>query len=147
MILAHIVVGVFPTTNSEFSTVWFLGSIAPDIDHLFLLIKNRIFSWKKIEHYMRHSDAHHIRFKTKYLHSVFGAFLMSLPFYVISLQAVKTFFLAYILHLVLDWPDHDEKQYLFPFSNQKFKGFLPIFSKPEIVFTITLVVLYFYKYF
>lgn len=146
MILAHIVVGVFPAHNGEFSSAWFLGSIAPDIDHLFLLIKNKIFSWKKIIKYMRFSDSHNIRFKTKYLHSIFGATLMSLPFLAIGLQSAKTFFLAYLLHLVLDWPDHDEKQFLFP-MRKKFKGFLPIFSKPEIAFTLTLIILYFYKYY
>jgi hypothetical protein len=146
MILAHIVVGVFPAHNEEFSLAWFLGSIAPDIDHLYLLIKNKIFSWKKIVNYMRFESTHNIHFKTKYFHSIFGAALMSSPFLYFGLQEAKTFFLAYLLHLVLDWPDHDEKQFLFP-MRKKFKGFLPIFSKPEIAFTLTLVILYFYKYF
>ncbi|NTU99055.1 hypothetical protein HGA64_03560 [Candidatus Falkowbacteria bacterium] len=147
MILAHLIVGVFPANNSDFSLSWFAGSIIPDIDHLFLLAKNRIFSWKKIVEYMRFSDSHDIKFKTKYFHSLFGAISLSLPLLLVGPQVFRTFLFAYLLHLLLDWPDHDEKLYLYPFNNKKFKGFLPIFSRPEIVFTLTLIALYCFKYF
>ncbi len=138
MILAHIVAGVMPAENHSFSWFWFLGSIIPDIDHLFVLIKNKIFTWNKITDSIRFEDKYQIRYKTKYFHSIFGAVVVSLPVLLFGTTGALYFFIAYIIHLLLDWPDQDEKQYFYPFSKKKFRGFLPIFSKPEIIFTAIL---------
>lgn len=138
MILAHAIVGAMPVGNSEFSWFWFIGSVIPDIDHPFVLYKHKIFSWNKVTDTMRFEDKYDLRYKTKYGHSIFGAVIMTLPVSFISTEGALYFFLAYLVHLVLDWPDRDEKQYFYPFK-KKIRGFLPIFSKPEIVFTIALV--------
>ena len=45
------------------------------------------------------------------------------------------FFLAYLLHLFLDWPDIDRKYYFYPFKI-KFKGFLQVWSYQERVITL-----------
>ena len=47
MILAHIIIGAMPVEN-KFSWFWFLGSIIPDVDHLFIILKNKIFSYDKL---------------------------------------------------------------------------------------------------
>ena len=138
MILAHTIVGLMPVDNSQFSWYWFVGSVIPDIDHLFVIYKHKLFSWKKLVEVERFEDKYNIHFKTKYGHSVFGATVTTIPLLFFNTQGALFFFLAYILHLLLDWPDIDEKQYLFPFK-KKFRIFLPIFSKLEIIFTIILL--------
>lgn len=143
MILAHSIVGLMPVSNSEFSWFWFIGSVISDIDHLFALYRNRIFSWSKIVQVMRLEDKYELRFKTKYLHSLFGAIITSIPISFFDQKAATYYFIAYLIHLLLDWPDIDEKQYLYP-TRKKFRGFLPIFSKSEVVFTSLLIILYFY---
>ena len=90
---------------------------------------------------MRFEDKYNIRYKTKYGHSIFGAAMVTLPVLLISIEGALYFFVAYLIHLVLDWPDRDEKQYFYPFK-KKIRGFLPIFSKPEIIFTILLLGFY-----
>ena len=143
MIFAHTIVGLVPVDESQFSLYWLAGSMIPDIDHLYVIYKHKLFTWKKLVRDERFEDKYHMHFKTKYGHSIFGATVATLPILFISLHGALIFFLAYILHLLMDWPDVDEKQYLFPFSKKKFRGFLPIFSWPERVFTILLVVVLF----
>lgn len=143
MIFAHAIVGMMPVNQSEFSWFWFIGSVIPDIDHLFVLYRYRIFSWGKLIDAERFEDKYNIHFKTKYVHSIFGAVMMTLPVLLISREGAVYFFIAYLIHLLLDWPDIDEKQYFYPLKI-KVRGFLPIWSKPEIVFTIALLGVYFY---
>ena len=78
------------------------------------------------------------------MHSIFGAVVTTIPVLFISREVALYYFVAYLIHLVLDWPDIDEKQYFYPFK-KKIRGFLPIFSKPEIIFTILLLEFYFYQ--
>ncbi len=92
---------------------------------------------------MRFEAKYHVHYRTKYFHSLFGAIVMSLPVLLFSAKGALFFFIAYLIHLLLDWPDIDEKYYLWPF-NIKFKGFLPIFSNFEKVFTVFLAVLYYF---
>ena len=143
MILAHIVVGMMPVNQSEFSWFWFIGSVITDIDHLFVLYKYRIFSWAKLIDAEKFEDKYNIHFKTKYVHSIFGAVMMTLPVLFISREGAVYFFGAYLIHLALDWLDIDEKQYFYPLKI-KTRGFLPIWSKPEIALTVALLGLYFY---
>ena len=133
-----------PVSNSEFSLFWFLGSVIADIDHLFVLYSHKIFSWDKLIDAIKFEDKYGIHFKTKYMHSIFGAIVTTIPAFFISKEGALYYFVAYIIHLVLDWPDIDEKQYFYPFK-KKIRGFLPIFSKPEIIFTILLLEFYFYQ--
>lgn len=144
MILAHSIVGIMPVSNSEISWFWFIGSVIADIDHLFVLYKHKIFSWDKFIDAIRFEDKYGIRFKTKYMHSILGAVVTSILVLFISKEGALYYFIAYLIHLVLDWPDIDEKQYFYPFK-KKIRGFLPIFSKPEIIFIILLLGFYFYQ--
>ncbi len=144
MILAHSIVGITPISNSEFSWFWFIGSVIADIDHLFVLYKYKIFSWGKFIDTIRFEDKYGIRFKTKYMHSILGAVVTAIPILFISKKGALFYFVAYLIHLTLDWLDIDEKQYFYPFK-KKIRGFLPVFSKPEIIFTILLLGFYFYQ--
>ncbi|MBU0722599.1 metal-dependent hydrolase [Patescibacteria group bacterium] len=140
MILAHSIIGI--TLGNYFGYFGFilLGSILPDIDHLFVILKNRIFSWRKIIDSMRFENRYKISYKTKYVHSLFGAVIISTPVLFFDFTGGLYFFTGYSLHLIIDWVDIDNKQYLYPFKIT-FQGVLPISSKTEIVFTLALFVL------
>jgi hypothetical protein len=139
MIIAHAIIGILPVDENRFSWFWLLGSVLPDTDHLFILVKNKIFSWKKIIDSIANEEKYNITYKTKYLHSAFGALTASLIIFLISPVGSAYFFIGYVLHLVLDFPDKDEKEYFYPLKI-KVKGWLPIFSKLEVAFTIILLI-------
>lgn len=141
MIIAHPILGI-TLGNYFFDHFWFivLGSIFPDIDHLIVVFKYKIFRWGKIIDSIRFEEKYNLFYKTKYIHSIFGAVIVSVPLILIDFTGGLYFFVAYLIHLILDWFDIDEKQYLYPFK-KKFKGFLPIFSKAEIIFTGFLIIL------
>jgi hypothetical protein len=145
MILAHTIVGV--TAGNYFGCVWYIvaWSIIPDIDHAYILLKNKFYTWHKIVDSIRFEERYKINYKTRYVHSVFGALIITLPLAFFSTRGAFYFFLAYIFHLVIDWLDCDEKQFLFPLKI-KFKGFLPIFSKTEIVVTLCLSIFMVYSF-
>lgn len=150
MILAHLIVGVMPVDNSHFSWFFFFGSILPDIDHPYVLLKHHIFKWAKIVDSMEHERKYHIHYRTPYFHSFLGAAILSALVFYVDIHAGWYFLAGYLGHLILDWPDIDEKQYLYPFKI-KFKGFLPVLSTFEKIFTTVLALLliymvYFYKY-
>lgn len=139
MLLAHSIIGALPVENNNFSWFWFLGSVIPDADHIFLILQNRFFTLRKIIDSIRFEKKYNIQYKTKFSHSLFGAMALSVPLLFINSSGALYFFLGYIIHLFIDWLDIDEKQYLYPLK-MKFKGFLPIFSKTEIIITITLAI-------
>lgn len=143
MILAHLIAGAMPVDNSHFSWFFFLGSILPDIDHPFVLLRHHIFKWSKIVDSMEHERKYHIHYRTPYCHSFLGAVVLSLPVFYVNIHAGWFFLAGYIGHLILDWPDIDEKQYLYPFK-VRFKGPLPVLSTFEKVFTAVLALLYIY---
>lgn len=144
MILAHIIVGLIPVDNN-FSWFWFLGSASPDADHIGIILKNKIFSIKKLTDTIANEEKYGIKYKTKYLHSILGGILISAIVGLINFSGGIYFFLAYMLHLALDFPDKDEKQYFYPLK-LKIKGWLPIFSKAEIVFTAILIIFLITRY-
>ena len=140
MILAHALVGITAGTYVGDMPYIFIGSVFPDIDHLIVIVKNKTYSLNKLIDSLRTDGQHGLKYKTKYVHSIFGAVVFSAPIVLWNPLGAWHFFLSYLGHLALDWVDHDEKQYLFPLK-KKFRGFLPIFSRTEIAFTIALVVL------
>jgi hypothetical protein len=140
MILAHIIVGITGGAYVGDPNYIFVGSVFPDVDHLYVIVKNKMYPPKKLIHSLRYEGKHGLKYKTPLLHSIFGATICSAPIALWNPLGATHFFLAYIGHLGLDWVDHDEKQYLYPLK-KKFRGFLPIFSKAEIAFTLALLVL------
>lgn len=143
--LQHIIVSAMPVADQKFNWFWCLGSLIPDIDHLFVLYRHKIFSFQRAMEVMKNEDKYNLRFKTKYLHSIFGAVVLSLPVWLINHQGGVYFFIAYIVHLCMDLVDRDEKQYFYPFK-LKVRGWLPILSKWEILFTIVLSVILIFLY-
>ena len=145
MIFAHLLIGII--LGKIFGNPFFfiLGSILPDIDHLYVIFKNKFFNFRKIIDSMKTERKFKIRYKTKFVHSLLGLTVFStimyfLNMYFLNSKAIISFFIGYLLHLLIDWGDIDEKYYLYPF-NIKFKGFLPIWSKFEKIFTLILLLI------
>ncbi|MBU2474684.1 hypothetical protein KKA20_01865, partial [Patescibacteria group bacterium] len=63
MILAHYIIGV--TLGNYFGNFWFifLGSVLPDIDHLYIIFKHKIFSWREIINSIRFENKYKISYK------------------------------------------------------------------------------------
>ncbi|MFH1192637.1 MAG: metal-dependent hydrolase [bacterium] len=140
MILAHAVAGVTLGNYFGHFGYFLVGSLIPDVDHIFVLRNLKIFSFKGVVNSLRFEKDYGLSFKTKYIHSLLGATSMSLPIMLFDVRGGIVFFIGYIIHLLMDWPDIDDKYYLFPLK-KKFSGFLPIFSMTEIIFTVILLVL------
>jgi hypothetical protein len=140
MIFAHLLIGII--LGQLFgSTPWFvLGSLMPDIDHIYVMLRNRFWSVRKIRDSLAFEDRHGVKYKTPLLHSVFGAALLTAAVFLLHHAAAVPFSIGYLFHLFVDWPDIDEKRFLFPFG-VKFRGFLPIWSKAEQVLTVLLLIL------
>lgn len=83
---------------------------------------------------MRFEEKYGLRFKTPYVHSLGGLIAFFALAAIIGLNPWQCA-AAFGTHLLLDFPDRDKKQLLFPFSEKEFHGWLPIFSKTEIIFT------------
>ena len=140
MIFAHLLIGII--LGKIFGNPFFfiLGSILPDIDHLYVIFKNKFFNFRKIIDSMKTERKFKIRYKTKFVHSLLGLIVFSIIVYFLDSKGSLYFGVAYFLHLLIDWMDIDEKYYLYPF-NIKFKGFLPIWSKFEKIFTLILLLI------
>lgn len=140
MIFIHLLIGVILGFFFNNSFFFILGSIFPDLDHIYIIIKNRFFSINKIIETIKLEEKFKVRYKTPFFHSLFGMVLFSLVLFLINKKASTYFFIAYFIHLLVDWFDIDEKYYLYPFKI-KFNGFLPIFSRFEKILTLGLFVI------
>ncbi len=140
MIFIHLILGIILGKLFGGYLFFVLGSILPDFDHLYIILKNKFFSIKKIINSIRFEKKFGVKYKTPLLHSISGLILFSIIIYFFSKIGALYFAIAYFLHLLVDWMDIDEKYYLYP-AKVKFKGFLPIWSKTEQILTIILLVL------
>ena len=115
-----------------------LGSILPDFDHLYIIIKNKFLSLNRIINSIKYEEKFNVKYKTPLFHSFIGLILFSIVIYFFSNEGAIYFMVAYFLHLLIDWIDIDEKYYLYPLKI-KFKGVLPIWSKFEQIITLVLL--------
>jgi hypothetical protein len=140
MIFVHLLIGIILGQILGNPLFFILGSIIPDLDHIYIIIKNRLWSLKKIVKTIIYESKFGINYKTPLFHSILGLIILSLIVYVFSNSGAIYFAIAYFLHLLIDWIDIDEKYFLYPLKI-KFKGFLPIWSRFEKILTIILLVI------
>ena len=141
MIFLHALLGLIVGNIYGNYALFFIGaSMLPDIDHLYLIIKHKLFPLKKAIKVLKKEEEHSIHFKTPLMHSILGLAICSLIFFIIvqNVQFTTYFALMYASHLLLDWPDIDKKYYLYPFKKE-FRGFLPIWSKTEKAITLSVI--------
>jgi len=139
MMFFHLLTGIILGQIYGHYFFFILGSILPDIDHLYIIIKNKIYNPKKLIETIKYEEKFNLRYKTPLFHSILGLILFSLIIYFLDRNGAIYFALAYLIHLLIDWIDIDEKYFLYP-TKIKFKGFLPIWSKFEKRVTIILII-------
>src|SRR3989338_8241974 len=149
MIFLHLLLGLLLCKFFGHTSLFIFASIIPDIDHVWVILKNRLFTKKKLFDALAHEERYHIRFKTPLMHSLLGLVLCSAFFFLFVKDAslLLIFLLMYLSHLLLDWPDIDKKQYLYPCSKKEFSGFLPIWSSIEKRITLIASLLLLFLYF
>ena len=140
MILVHLLIGIIFGQIFGHYSFFIIGSILPDIDHLYLIVKNRSFGIKKIVRSIKFEKEFKLNYKTPLFHSLIAMIFFSFIVYIFNNLGAIFFGIAYMSHLLIDWVDIDIKYYLWPFRI-KFKGFLPIWSKFEQVLTIVLLII------
>jgi len=140
MIFIHLLVGII--LGQIYGNMFFfiLGSIFSDIDHIYIIIKNKFYSLNKIINSIKNESKFNVKYKTPLFHSIFGLILFSLIIFIFNKTGVIYFSIAYFIHLAIDWMDIDEKYYLYPLKI-KFKGFLPIWSRFEQILTLILIII------
>ncbi len=144
MIFIHLLLGILLGNISGNYFLFILGSIFPDLDHLYILLKNRI-KINKIVDSIKFEKKYNLKYKTPLFHSLLGLLIFSGIILLFSTKNALIFATAYFLHLLVDWMDIDEKEYLYP-AKVKFTGFLPIWSKTEQALTITLLIVLLLRY-
>jgi len=140
MIFIHLLIGILLGKLYGHSLFFILGSVFPDMDHIYIILKNKLWYPKKIIDSIKHEKKFNIKYKTPLLHSVLGLIIFSSIIYFFDSKETMYFAIAYFLHLLIDWIDIDEKYFLYP-TRIKFRGFLPIWSKSEQMITILLILL------
>ena len=139
MIFVHLLLGAILGLTFGHSLLFILGSILPDIDHIYVMLKNQLWRPKKFIDSIRFEEEYKIRYKTPLIHSILGLIIFSLIVFLINKNWIF-FSMAYFLHLLIDWLDIDKKYYLYPLKIE-FKGFLPIWSRTEKILTGVLIVI------
>lgn len=140
MVIIHLLIGILLGIFFSNYIFFILGSIVPDIDHLYIIVKNKLWNIKKIKESIKFEKRFGIRYKTKLVHSILGLILFSIIVFAFNKIGAIYFATAYFLHLIIDWIDIDKKYFLYPLKI-KFKGFLPIWSNLEKIITAIIILI------
>ncbi len=140
MIFIHLLSGIIFGIIFQNPLFFILGSVLPDIDYLYVIIRNRLYNLKKLISSIKYERDYGLRYKIPLIHSILGLILFSLIVYLFNSKGAIYFGTAYFIHLLIDWIDIDEKYFLYPLKI-KFKGFLPVWSRFEKILTITLIII------
>lgn len=142
MTFAHPLIGLILAKKFGHTIAFLAGSTLPDLDHLFVLIKHRHFKPKEIFVVMKNEKNYNEIYKTPYTHSIFAWLIISALAIFFNKNFGLAFAIGYLIHLLIDLTDTDEKQIFFPFK-KRLRGFLPVFSFIEIIIGVVLSAVYF----
>jgi len=145
MILIHLLLGIIFGQVFGGMIFFILGSLLPDLDHFFVIVRHRNLGIRKLIDSIRYEKRYDIKYKTPLFHSFLALIVFSSAIFLIFGEVWIYFSIAYLLHLLIDWVDVDVKYYLWPLKVE-FKGFLPIWSKFEWLLTLTLLIVIFVLY-
>ncbi len=145
MIFLHLLFGIIlgKFTGNYFYAI--IGAILPDIDHIYIIIKNKLYSLNKIIDSIKYEKKYNIKYKTPFMHSISGLILFTSIIFLIDKQNYFIIAISSFSHLILDWPDIDKKYFLYPIKTE-FKGFLSILSKTEQIITFIFIIIIFFSY-
>jgi hypothetical protein len=80
----------------------FIGSFAPDLDHLLLYKKSRFYNFKTFLRWVVHSNRYRLAFELFHNFLSISVLMFLLPFVYIKNKLVFLFFLAFLIHLLVD---------------------------------------------
>ncbi len=141
-ILAHLAAGLVIGKISGSYLPSLIGSLAMDLDHLIPYVRHKIlFSPKKFWDAITNPEDNYGN-QRNFLHS----FIVWLPVSLISVAVSRNigivFSLAYLCHLLLDLIDGSDFHPFYPFK-LNIRGPIKYFSKPEVLFTAALLLVFF----
>lgn len=116
-----------------------IGSVIIDIDHLIPVLqkKNRLGLkefWRKTKDPKDSSRS--------YFHNIFAWIFFSVMTCLIDHKFGLVFSLAYLGHFLLDALDNSSFYPLFPIKKFDIKGFMPYYSKKELIFSLILLFIF-----
>lgn len=116
-----------------------VGSLAVDLDHMFPAISEKRFFnikeyWRRSKDYMGGGRS--------YFHNIFSLIIFSGLVYFFDPRFALIFAVAYLGHFLLDALDNSGLKPFFPLSKINIKGFIPYYSKQELIFNLILFVIF-----
>lgn len=135
----HLALGLIIGKISGDYSAALIGSLAIDIDHMFPAFQEkRLFN---IREYWRRSLSEK-DCPRSYFHGIFALIFFSVILYFFDPRFALVFAIAYFGHFVLDALDNSDFMPLYPFSKFNIKGFIPYFSKQELIFSLILFLIF-----
>lgn len=138
-ITTHLALGLIIGNISGDYAAALIGSLAIDVDHLFPAAKEkRLFN---IKEYWRKSRSYKDSGRS-YFHSIFALIFFSVILYFFAPQFAIVFAIAYLGHFILDALDNSDFIPFYPLSKFNIKGFIPYYSKQELIFSLMLFLIF-----
>ncbi len=131
----HLALGLIIGKISGDYSAALIGSLAIDIDHLFPAIKEKRFF--NIREYWRRSRSY-LGGDRSYFHNIFSLLFFSIVLYFFDARFAIVFAIAYLGHFLLDALDNSDFKPFLPLKNVNIKGFIPYYSKQELMFSLVL---------
>jgi membrane-bound metal-dependent hydrolase YbcI (DUF457 family) len=135
----HLALGLIIGKISGDYSAALIGSLAIDIDHMFPAFQEkRLFNikkyWEKSKDYKDSGRS--------YFHGIFALIFFSVILYFFDPRFALIFAIAYLGHFLLDALDNSDFMPFYPFGKFNIKGFIPYFSKQELVFSLILFLIF-----
>ncbi len=139
-ITTHLALGLIIGKLSGDYSAALIGSLAIDVDHLFPAIKERrLFN---IKEYWRRSRSYKDSNRS-YFHGIFALVFFSGILYLFDPRFAIIFAIAYLGHFLLDALDNSDFMPFYPLTKLNIKGFIPYYSKQELLFSLVLFLVFF----
>lgn len=141
-ITTHLALGLIIGKVTGNYSASLLGSLIIDVDHLIPIIEKKLpLSIKKIWQENKKSEISAYNSRS-YFHSIFSWLFFSVLISLINVRFGLIFSIAYLGHLVLDAIDDSEFYLFYPIKNLNIKGFIPYYSRRELIFSLFLLFFY-----
>lgn len=139
---SHIAAGLVIGKITGDYTAAVIGSLIPDLDHLYSYFKHGAFkSWKKIIQTITSEEDPHDD-QRNYFHNIFFFLAVVAFFMIINFSVGLIFSIAYFVHLLMDSLDGAEYYPLYPNKRINLRGPIGYFSKYDMAVSIVLIIIY-----
>lgn len=139
---SHLAVGLVIGKLTGDYTFALLGTIGPDVDHVYSYAKHGFFSSFKKFIKIATSEEDPYDDQRNYLHNIFIVTLICLLVFIFSYQIAGAFLFGYLSHLLMDAFDRADYFPLFPNRKINLRGPIGYFSKYDIFISILLLIVF-----